>query len=315
MNRPPGSNWGHYGSADLLGRLNELTGERVRQAALEIRTGLRFCLSLPLDYPGGNALTSARHPPIRLPAIYHGHAATDLARSVLREGAPGVFNDDVVTLYPQYSTQWDALGHRGAMFDADGDGNAEIVYYNAHYPAPDVDAMATIGLQGRGVMVDLHRRYGNDRVVVTHAMLSEVMRDQNVTVEPGDVLCLHTGFAQLLLDWKKSPDPALVHNACAVLEGSDPQLHAWITESGIAALVADNHAVEVPAILQTPSTEQVRLHDLCLFKLGIPLGELWYLSELAAWLGQNARNRFFLTAPPLRLPGCAGSPVTPIATV
>jgi hypothetical protein len=30
----------------------------------------------------------------------------------------------------QYSTQWDSLAHVGALFDADGDGVAERVYYN-----------------------------------------------------------------------------------------------------------------------------------------------------------------------------------------
>jgi kynurenine formamidase len=45
------------------------------------------------------------------------------------------------------------------------------------------------------------------------------------------------------------------------------------------------------------------------------LGELWYLEELAEWLSANGRSRFFLTAPPLRLTGAVGSPVTPVATV
>ena len=57
------------------------------------------------------------------------------------------------------------------------------------------------------------------------------------------------------------------------------------------------------------------LHELCLFKLGIHLGELWYLSELAAHLRATGRSRFLLTAPPLRLPGAVGSPATPVATV
>lgn len=57
------------------------------------------------------------------------------------------------------------------------------------------------------------------------------------------------------------------------------------------------------------------LHELCLFKLGIHLGELWYLHDLAAWLRNAGRSRFLLTAPPLRLPGAVGSPVTPVATV
>jgi hypothetical protein len=47
----------------------------------------------------------------------------------------------------------------------------------------------------------------------------------------------------------------------------------------------------------------------------VPLGELWYLHELAAWLREHDRSRFLLTAPPLRLPGAVGCPATPIATV
>ena len=57
------------------------------------------------------------------------------------------------------------------------------------------------------------------------------------------------------------------------------------------------------------------LHHHCLFKLGLPLAELWYLKDLAEALHAQQRNRFLLTAPPLRLPGAVGSPVTPIATI
>ena len=57
------------------------------------------------------------------------------------------------------------------------------------------------------------------------------------------------------------------------------------------------------------------MHHHCLFKLGVPLAELWYLKTLADWLHGQGRNRFLLTAPPLRMPGAVGSPVTPIATV
>ena len=45
------------------------------------------------------------------------------------------------------------------------------------------------------------------------------------------------------------------------------------------------------------------------------LGELWCLKELAEWLRTAGRNMFLLTAPPLRLTGAIGPPVTPVATV
>jgi len=38
--------------------------------------------------------------------------------------------DDQVMLTLQYSTQWDSLSHVGQMFDADGDGKPEDVFYN-----------------------------------------------------------------------------------------------------------------------------------------------------------------------------------------
>jgi hypothetical protein len=57
------------------------------------------------------------------------------------------------------------------------------------------------------------------------------------------------------------------------------------------------------------------LHAHCLFKLGVYLGEIWHLSDLADWLRANGRSRFLLTAPPLRLPGAVGSPANAIATV
>ncbi|HET7409792.1 MAG TPA: cyclase family protein, partial [Paracoccaceae bacterium] len=61
--RPEGSTWGDFGPDDECGRLNLLTPERVRAAVAEVREGRTFCLSLPLDYPGGNILNPHRHPP------------------------------------------------------------------------------------------------------------------------------------------------------------------------------------------------------------------------------------------------------------
>jgi len=112
------------------------------------------------------------------------------------------------------------------------------------------------------------------------------------------------------------PDPKLVHNLCAGLDGRDPRLLEWITRTGLCALIADNYAVEAyPAGPGPACCATLPLHEHCLFKLGVNLGELWHLTPLAAWLRAHGRSRFLLTAPPLRLPGAVGSPTTPIATV
>jgi hypothetical protein len=84
----------------------------------------------------------------------------------------------------------------------------------------------------------------------------------------------------------------------------------------LVALIADNYAVEgLPASPRPGSCAALPLHEHCLFKLGVHLGEIWHLTPLAEWLRSQKRSRFLLTAPPLRLPGAIGSPATPIATV
>ena len=50
-NRPNGSTWGDFGPDDQVGRINLLTPERRLEAVKEVKAGISFCLSLPLDYP------------------------------------------------------------------------------------------------------------------------------------------------------------------------------------------------------------------------------------------------------------------------
>lgn len=340
--RPEGSNWGDFGPDDELGRLNLLTPERVRAAVAEVREGLSFCLSLPLDYPGGNLLNPRRHPPRRFATIREGKANYNYPLTWEAAAFTDVVSDDAVLLHTQYSTQWDALSHVGGLFDADGDGAAEVVYYNGWRGGTDVvgpaegdghgegcgrfegvearrlgiEKMAAKAVQGRGVLVDLRRHLGDGRTLVGYDTLMRVMEADGVTVETGDLLCLHTGFADLVLGMGRQPDAAVLHGACAALDGRDAALLRWIDDSGLACLIADNYAVEAyPARPAEGRHAALPLHEHCLFKLGIHLGELWYLGALAAHLGKAGRSRFLLTAPPLRLPGAVGSPATPVATL
>ena len=342
--RPEGSTWGDFGANDQLGRLNLLTPEKVKQAAAEVREGLAFCLSLPLDYPGGNVLNPRRHPPVLRPTLRNGRPNMNYRLELDNPSLTDVINDDAVILHLQYSTQWDSLAHVGQLFDANGDGVPEPVYYNGYRPgehivgptdasdagatgevpakstsyagALGVENMAVKCVQGRGVMIDLHAHVGRAPTAIGYERLMRILEIDNVEVEPGDMVCLHTNFSQMLLEMNRKPDPHLVHNACAALDGRDPKLLQWITDSGLAALIADNYAVEVhPATSQPHNCAALPLHEHCLFKLGVNLGEIWYLTELAGWLRRNRRYRFMLTAPPLRLPGAVGSPATPVATV
>ena len=61
--RPEGSTWGDWGDDDQLGRLNLITPKKVLEGIAEVKEGLSFCLSLPLDLPGSGDESAARHPP------------------------------------------------------------------------------------------------------------------------------------------------------------------------------------------------------------------------------------------------------------
>ncbi len=83
--RPPGSTWGDFGPDDQRGRLNLLTPKKVLEGIAEVKEGRPFCLSLPLDYPGGNKLNPRRHPPKLQPTMRDGiPAATCSTRAATR---------------------------------------------------------------------------------------------------------------------------------------------------------------------------------------------------------------------------------------
>lgn len=342
--RPADANWGDFGPDDQLGRLNLLTPEKVLEGVREVRTGRNFCLSLPLDCPGGTALNPRRQPPHLAPTMRGD--MPNMAYPLSRDNPSllDVVCDDTVHLALQYSTQWDSLAHMGQWFDLSGTGKPEMAFYNGYRAGEDVigpvdyrpghagepavtrppgayrlgiENMAASNVQGRAVMIDLKRHFGIEKRGIGLAELQEVMAAQRVVVEPGDMVCLRTGTDEALLGMQGEPDIAWLNTHFAALDGRDAGLRKWIVDSGVVALIADNAAVEMlparPAT--TASYASHPLHDLCLFRLGVYLGELWLLSPLADWLAENGRNRFLLTAPPLRLPRAVGSPVSPVATV
>ena len=338
--RPSGSNWGEFGPDDQRGHMNLVTPKKTLQGVAEVKAGLRFCLSLPLDYPGGSDVSPRRMPPRRFATARAGGPNFNFLFSGVDPRHTDVVSDDGVLIWLQYSTQWDGFAHVGAQFDADGDGVAETVYYNGwrageHIVAPRHDELSPWGcyegseakrlgienlaescVQGRAVMIDLHAHFGRCRKAVGYDELMRVMEADAVEVEAGDMVCFHTGWTGVIMEMQRKVDMKKLDAAYLGLDGRDDKLLQWITDSGVAALIADNYAVELLPARDAPGLHAAMpLHEHCLFKLGVHLGEIWYLQELAQWLRAHGRSRFLLTAPPLRLPGAVGSPATPVATV
>ena len=264
--RPEKSNWGDFGPDDEAGRLNLITPEKVLQGIAEVRDGRSFCLSLPLDYPGGNILHPARHPPKKRPTASPNGIERYLW-PLSRDNAEltDVVCDDQVLLHTQYSTQWDAFSHMGSEFDADGDGKAEIVFYNGWRGGEDIvmsgghdhdhshgddccgaaggveakrlgiEKMAERCVQGRAVLIDLHALVGDEKADIGFDRLEEAMKSQGATVEAGDMVCFHTGFGRKIMDMKREPDHHTLHNSCAALDGRDPRLQEWVYDSGVVS--------------------------------------------------------------------------------
>ena len=342
--RPEGSTWGDWGDDDERGRLNLLTPKKVLEGVAEVHEGRSFCLSLPLDYPGGSVINPRRAPPQLMPTL-RSEGRPNMAFPLRCDDptSTDIVCDDRVLLTLQYSTQWDSLAHVGQMFDVHGDGVLQDVFYNGFAANTDiagpsiftaagmtpndlappgahrlgVENMAESCLQGRGVMIDLAAHFGRTGRVVGYEDLMRVLEADRVEVEPGDLVCFRTGFGQALLAMNRTPDAKTLFATTSALDGRDDRLLQWVTASGAVALISDNYAVEA-----TPARgcldamcSTLPLHAHCLFRLGCYLGEMWDLGPLADWLRAAGRHRFLLTAPPLRLPGAVGSPATPVATV
>lgn len=339
---PEGSNWGRWGDDDRFGTLNLIDRAARMRGFAEVHEGQAFVLSLPLTLPGGDSLNANRLPPVVRPNLRAGKVNFLCTLDHIDPSFTDILNDDLVVLHNQYSSHWDALGHVGMLFDIDGDGEAEPVFYNGYrggleLTGPNdptqagldslpgastsdcgpvsVDSIAEAGVQTRAWMVDLSHHLGTERRAVTFQQLRSIMAADAIAAQPGDIIALHTGFAEKIVEMGGNPNPETLKTFGAVIDGADTELHFWLAESGVAALVTDNYAVEGFAEAQGQRAPMLPLHEHCLVKLGMPFGELWRLTPLATHLRAAGRTAFLLTAPPIMLPGAAAGPVTPIATV
>ena len=133
-----------------------------------------------------------------------------------------------------------------------------------------------------------------------------MVEHQSLTVKRGDIVLVRTGWLpQLPIQqdgdrWRmRSP-------------GLNWQCAEWLSEREVAAVAADNVAVE--AFEPSVDGMVLPLHGLCLRDMGLMLGELWNLESLAEACRADGNYAFQLVAPPLCIPGAVvGSPVNPIA--
>ena len=298
------SNWGRWGADDEIGTLNFISPEDVIGAAKLIRRGQVFSLGLNFDRNGPQrGLWGNRFNPI------HTMLATGTDAVSGNQDAGGLrYADDAVSMPLQCGTQWDALGH---IFYEDKMWNgydARLVDSNG--AAKNGIDKAKAKMVGRGVLLDV-ARYLNlshleDGTAITCADLDATAAAQNTEIRRGDFVIVRTGQME-----QRLADREWGGYAGGDAPGLAFETAEWIHAKEIAAICTDTWGCEV----RPNETKQASQpwHWVVIPKIGITMGEIFYLKDLADDCALDRVYEFFFCAPPLPITGAVGSPINPMA--
>jgi kynurenine formamidase len=198
---------------------------------------------------------------------------------------------------------WSFAAHSGTHIDALSHAWYDDQLYNGF---PGNGTRSTTGAQRcgaeklaplvtRGVLIDAAP---GSSLPASTPVTADDLRASGVALRPGDVVLIRTGWVTAMVS-----DPL---GYCDHEPGIDTSAAEWLAEADVAAVGADNYAVEVqPA----PPGEMFPVHQLLLRDCGIPLIENLLLDELAA----AGAAEFWFVAAPLPLVGGTAGPVCPLA--
>lgn len=297
-------NWGRWGAEDETGTLNNISPQDIVNAARLIRRGEAFSLALNFDAQGPqNGQWGGRFNPI------HTMLTSGVDAVAGRQDSMRVrYADDMVTMPLQCGTQWDALGH---VFFGDKMWNgydARLVDSNGAHKNGIEKVKAK--MVGRGVLLDVARFKGveflEDGYGISTRELEDCARSEGVEVRRGDFVLVRTG----------QMERCLKSGAWGSYAGGDaPGLRFetadWIRGTDIAAICSDTWGCEV-----RPNESEEAFqpwHWVVIPMIGISMGEIFYLKDLAADCARDHVYEFFFCAPPLPITRAVGSPVNPMA--
>lgn len=298
------SNWGRWGQDDELGTLNFITPEKIVRAARLVRRGRVFSLAIPFDSQGPQTGFAGRVNPLH----YMLQDGGDIA-SGAQDFIPGLrYCDDAITMPLQCATQWDALSHiffDGKMYN--NRGPEWVTSSGARANAIDKLKQSVVS---RGVLLDIPRLLGKTWLEPGEAIgpeeLDAAAAQQGVRLERGDIVLVRTGqLAQVRAEgsWGQyagGPAPGLSLR-CA----------EWFARHEIAGYATDTWGTEVIPN-ETPDCFQP-LHCVAIVHMGMLVGEIFDLEELAKDCAEDGVYEFLFVAPPLPITGAVGSPVNPQA--
>lgn len=301
-------NWGKWGDEDQIGTLNYTRPEDIVAAAGLVRKGKVFSLALDFDDRGpqsgkSNYAAMGRFNPIHLML----RTGTDAYSGVLdHRGIRGA--DDVIIMPLQGGTQWDGLAH--------------IFYGDQMYNGYDCRLVTSSGagkngiektkekMVGRGVLLDVARTHGEkwlpDGYAITNKDLEATEERVGVTVRQGDFLLVRTGQMQAKMtqkSWDGYPGGDAPGLAFETLD--------WLHRRRVAAVATDTWGVEVRPNATTDANQP--WHWVSIPNMGLSVGEIFYLDELAKDCARDQRYEFMFVGPALPVTGAVGAPTNPLA--
>lgn len=299
-------NWGKWGPEDEVGSLNYLDAAQVLRGVAAVRQGKTFTLQVKMGHPDGDPLWPGRRPSQRVNVLDHGHFMCGKGPKF-----PGnmEYCDDMMVMYLQGSTQYDALGHvwygdqiyngYDAMTTIGGTAKASVL------------PIAERGVVGRGVLIDMARHRGKEVLdkgeTFTHLDLLDAAAAQGVTIEKRDVLLIRTGWIGSFYKrgaddfYKDFIEPGLTFSR---------ELVEWFHEMEIPNLVTDTIANEVT--IDPVSGVALPLHSALMRNLGVAFTEIVLPDALAADCAADGQWSFLYVAAPLKVVDGSGAPVNPV---
>jgi kynurenine formamidase len=308
------SNWGRWGDDDERGTLNLITPEKMASAATLVRHGVAVSCARPLDLTDND--------PISQPHRYFtltGEGLSDPDRVPRVPGTPAhprwnCAQEYIGLVYHGAApTHLDALSHMfwdGKMYN-----NRPAALVNSVSGATSHGVeVCPDGINTRGVLLDIPRARGIDWLEpgdgVTPDDLEAAEQSQGVRVEPGDAVLLRTGHTRRAR--AMFPDRRAEGDWSEVQAGWNASCLPWLHERGVALIAADNMQDQKPSGYEEQNLE-VPIHAVGLVAMGLWLLDNCDLERLAQECERYSRWEFYLSVSPLRMPGCTGSPVNPIA--
>lgn len=298
-------NWGRWGADDQIGTLNLVTPDDIIRAAALIKTGRAFALGIPLDRSGPQTgLFGGRWNPIHTMLA----TGTDAAAGRQDKAQTLRYSDDAINMPVQSATHWDSLGH--IFLD-------DKMYNGFDARLVDSNGLSKLGIEharnkmlGRGVLLDIARHKALDWLAdgygISNQDLDDAARAQGVEIRRGDFVIIRTGQMERCLHEKEWGGYA---------GGNAPGVRFencyWCHDKEIAAICSDTWGVEV----RPNETDEVNQpwHWVVIPAMGLTMGEMFYLKELAEDCARDRVYEFFFCGPPLIITGGTGSPINPQA--